>query len=59
MATTTIGFGIVLIILGAAGFVGSGMAHPTALIPAAFGLLLVIFGAQNTQFVSVHFLMIV
>ena len=46
MATTTIGFGVVLIILGLAGYFGSGMASPTALIPAAFGLLLAIFGAM-------------
>lgn len=45
MATTTIGFGIVLILLGLGGYFGSGMVSPTALIPAAFGLLLVIFGA--------------
>ena len=46
MATTTIGFGVVLIILGLAGYFGSGMVSLTALIPAAFGLLLVIFGAM-------------
>lgn len=46
MATTTIGFGVILILLGVGGFVGSGMEHPTALIPAAFGLLLVVFGAM-------------
>src|SRR5579872_4196607 len=45
LATTTIGFGIVLIVLGMVGYFGSGMVSPTALIPAAFGLLLVIFGA--------------
>jgi hypothetical protein len=46
LATTTIGFGVVLIILGLAGYFGSGMVSLTALIPAAFGLLLVIFGAM-------------
>ena len=46
LATTTIGFGVVLIVLGLVGFFGTGMAHPTALIPAAFGLLLAIFGAM-------------
>ncbi len=46
MATTTIGFGIVLIVLGVGGYFGSGMVSPTALIPAAFGLLLVVFGAM-------------
>ncbi len=45
MATTTIGFGVVLIILGVGGYFLSDMVSPTALIPAAFGLLLVLFGA--------------
>ena len=45
MATTTIGFGIVLILLGLGGYLGTDMVSPTALIPSAFGLLLVIFGA--------------
>jgi len=44
LANTTIGFGVVLILLGLGGYAGSGMLHPTALIPAAFGLLLVVFG---------------
>lgn len=46
MATTTIGFGIVLIVLGLAGFFGTGAAHPTALIPAIFGVLLAVLGAM-------------
>ena len=46
MATTTIGFGIVLILLGLVGYFATGMVSPTALIPAAFGLLLVVFGAM-------------
>jgi zinc transporter ZupT len=45
LANTTIGFGIVLIVLGVGGYFGSDRVSPTALIPAAFGLLLVIFGA--------------
>jgi hypothetical protein len=45
VATTTIGFGIVLVILGLGGYFGTDMISPTALIPAAFGLLLIIFGA--------------
>ena len=40
MAKVTIGFGIVLILLGAWGFIGTGDAHPTALIPAYFGLVI-------------------
>ena len=45
MATTTIGFGVVLIVLGLGGYFGTDRVSPTALIPAAFGVLLVIFGA--------------
>jgi hypothetical protein len=45
LATTTIGFGIVLIVLGLGGYFGTDMVSLTALIPAAFGLLLVVFGA--------------
>jgi fluoride ion exporter CrcB/FEX len=45
LATTTIGFGIVLIVLGLGGYFGTDRVSPTALIPAAFGLLLAIFGA--------------
>ncbi len=45
MATTTISFGVILLILGIAGYFGSGMVSLTALIPAAFGLVLLILGA--------------
>ena len=45
MANTTIGFGSVLVVLGVGGYFGSDRASVTALIPAAFGLLLAIFGA--------------
>jgi hypothetical protein len=44
MAKLTIGFGIVLILLGAISFVATGSIHPTALIPAYFGLALTICG---------------
>lgn len=44
MAKISIVFAVLLILLGAIGFVGTGSAHPTALIPAGFGLLLAIFG---------------
>jgi hypothetical protein len=40
MAKTTVVFGVLLIILGAVGYFGTGSAHPTALIPAWFGLAL-------------------
>jgi hypothetical protein len=50
MAKPTIAFGILLILLGVAGFVSTGSAHPTALIPSGIGLLFVLFGAMaNTE----------
>jgi hypothetical protein len=45
MARLTIVFGLLLIALGVAGYVGSGSQHPTALIPAWFGVALGLFGA--------------
>ncbi len=36
---------MLLVILGAWGFFGTGMQHPTALIPAGVGLVLVVLGA--------------
>jgi hypothetical protein len=45
MAKLTIVFGILLIAVGAWGFIGTGNAHPTALIPAYFGLVLAWAGA--------------
>ena|ERR1700722_13337723 len=44
MAKTTIGFGSVLLVLGIVGFVATGSTHPTALIPAWFGLAMAILG---------------
>lgn len=44
MANTAVGFGVVLMVLGIAGYFGSGMASLTALIPLAFGLVLLILG---------------
>jgi hypothetical protein len=44
MAKTTICFGVVLILLGIFGFVGSSSHAPTALIPAFVGLILGILG---------------
>lgn len=45
MAKLTIFFGVVLIVLGVWGFVATGSAHPTALIPAWIGLALAVAGA--------------
>ncbi|HSE94581.1 MAG TPA: hypothetical protein VLD61_01740 [Methylomirabilota bacterium] len=42
MASTTIGFGIALILVGLGGYVGS--SAPTALIPAVLGMLLAVLG---------------
>jgi hypothetical protein len=45
MGKVTILFGLVLIALGIVGFEGTGSSHPTALIPAYFGIVLAILGA--------------
>jgi hypothetical protein len=45
MAKVTLVFAILFIVLGIVGFVSTGSIHYTALIPAALGLLLGIFGA--------------
>jgi hypothetical protein len=45
MAKMTMGFGVVLVVVGIIGFVTTGWAHPTALIPTWFGLALAVFGA--------------
>jgi hypothetical protein len=44
MAKLTLVFAALMVVLGVAGFVGTGSAHPTALIPAWFGLALGLFG---------------
>lgn len=44
MAKVTILFGVLLIILGVVGFVGTGSIHHTALIPTWFGLALSVGG---------------
>ena len=44
MANVAMSFGVVLIVLGIAGYFGSGMISWTALIPAAFGLVLLGLG---------------
>ena len=44
MAKITIVFGLLLILLGIFGFVGTGSHAPTALIPAYFGVGLILFG---------------
>ena len=50
MAKLTIVFGILLVLVAVTGFIATGSAHPTALIPGAIGLLFVLFGAlANTS----------
>lgn len=44
MAKLTLGFALILIVLGVACFVATGSQAPTALIPAAFGVVLGILG---------------
>jgi len=44
MAKITLLFAVLLIVLGLAGYLGTGHQHPTALIPAWFGLALGLFG---------------
>lgn len=44
MAKLTIGFGVVLAIIGIAFFVATGSTHPTALIALWFGIALILCG---------------
>jgi hypothetical protein len=47
MAKVTLVFAVLFIALGMIGYFGTGAQHPTALIPAALGVLLGIFGALS------------
>ena len=49
MARTTIVFGVLLVLLGLGFFVGTGAAHVTALIPSAFGVVLLLLGLLATR----------
>ena len=44
MAKFTIAFGTILILLGIVGYVATGSAHPTALIPCYIGIAFIFFG---------------
>ena len=59
MANTTVAFGVILLVLGIAGYFGTGMVSLTALIPAVFGLLLLILGViardPNKRKHAMHF----
>lgn len=55
MAKVTIGFGAALILLGVVGYIASGAASWTALIPALFGVLLTALGvAARRESVRMH-----
>jgi uncharacterized membrane protein len=45
LARLTILFGFLLVIIAIIGYVATGHTHPTALIPAIFGLILIVSGA--------------
>ena len=45
MPRLTIALGVLLSLIAIAGFVATGSAHPTALIPGGIGILFCIFGA--------------
>ena len=47
MAKLTIGFGVLLGLIGVGYFVATGSGHPTSLIPLWFGLVLIICGALS------------
>jgi hypothetical protein len=51
MANASIAFGTALILLGAGGLFATGAEHPTELLPAAAGVLLIVFGllARNPK----------
>lgn len=44
MAKASLIFALLLVLLGLAGYLGTGSQHPTALIPTWFGLALGLFG---------------
>ncbi|MEJ7607711.1 MAG: hypothetical protein WKF37_15910 [Bryobacteraceae bacterium] len=44
MANTAVAFGVMLIGLGLIGYFSTGSTSPTALIPAGFGLILLLLG---------------
>jgi hypothetical protein len=49
LAKLTIVFGVLLVLVGIAGYVATGSAHPTALIPTWAGLLFVVFGVMASS----------
>ena len=61
MAQLTIVIGLVLIVLGAIGYVATDMVSPTALIPAVFGLVLLALGfygrSEKSRRIAMHLAM--
>jgi len=47
MAKITVLFALMFVALGLLGYIGTGSAHPTALIPTWIGLVLGLFGALS------------
>lgn len=47
MSTLCISIGVLLVLLGIGGYVATDMVSPTALIPAAFGLVLLMLGVYG------------
>jgi hypothetical protein len=49
LVSLTLLVGITLIVLGIGGYLLSGMVSPTALIPAAFGVVILLLGAYGRE----------
>ena len=49
MAGLSVLMGFLLILLGVVGYVASNMVSPTALIPAAFGIVILMLGAYGRE----------
>ena len=49
MAGLSVLMGALLILLGVAGYLASNMVSPTALIPAAFGVVILMLGAYGRE----------
>lgn len=49
MANLTVVIGVILIALGTIGYIATDMVSPTALIPAVFGIVLLVLGLYGRQ----------
>ena len=63
MTQTTIGLGIILIVLGLIGFFVTGMQSVTALIPTFFGLVFLVLGfiarKESARKMALHIAMVI